>query len=62
MQDKWGRRWGMFLGALIIIIGTCIQGTANHLQQFSGGRFVLGFGVSLSASMASHTSQTSKID
>jgi len=49
VTDKWGRRWGMFLGALIIITGTCIQGTANHLPQFSGGRFVLGFGVSLSA-------------
>ncbi|EXF83083.1 hypothetical protein CFIO01_06255 [Colletotrichum fioriniae PJ7] len=46
VNDLLGRRWGMFTGALLIIIGTCIQATANHIPQFLGGRFVLGFGVS----------------
>ncbi|KXH59637.1 hypothetical protein CSAL01_04188 [Colletotrichum salicis] len=46
VNDLLGRRWGMFTGALLIIVGTCIQATANHIPQFLGGRFVLGFGVS----------------
>lgn len=36
----------MFTGALIIIIGTCVQATSTGRGQFLGGRFVLGFGVS----------------
>ncbi|GKT64250.1 lactose permease [Colletotrichum tofieldiae] len=48
--DTWGRRIGMFIGAAIIIVGTCIQATANGTSQFMGGRFLLGFGVSIAAS------------
>ncbi|KAG9498102.1 hypothetical protein J7337_010995 [Fusarium musae] len=44
--DRFGRRAGMFTGALIIIIGTCVQATAKAMPQFMGGRFLLGFGVS----------------
>ncbi|KAL0632722.1 hypothetical protein Q9L58_008390 [Maublancomyces gigas] len=49
VTDTWGRRWGMFAGAVFIIIGTCIQAPANTMAQFKGGRFVLGFGVAMSA-------------
>ncbi|KAF4847884.1 Lactose permease [Colletotrichum siamense] len=48
--DTWGRRIGMLIGASIIIIGTVIQATANGTGQFMGGRFLLGFGVSIAAS------------
>lgn len=48
--DKFGRKWGMFIGALIIIIGTCIQAPSKDLGQFMAGRFILGFGVAISAS------------
>ncbi|KAJ4326720.1 hypothetical protein N0V84_002836 [Fusarium piperis] len=44
--DYIGRRAGMFVGAVIIIVGTCIQATAKQMAQFMGGRFLLGFGVS----------------
>lgn len=50
--DTWGRRVGMFIGAFIIIIGTIIQGTSEGdtaQGQFMGGRFLLGFGVSIAA-------------
>ncbi len=40
----------MFIGALIIIIGTCIQAPAVDLAMFMVGRFILGFGVAISAS------------
>lgn len=38
-----------FSTGLMIILGTCIQATANNLDQFIAGRFVLGFGVSTSS-------------
>lgn len=47
--DTWGRRVGMFLGGAIVIIGTIIQGTSNTAGPFMGGRFLLGFGVSIAA-------------
>lgn len=48
--DTWGRRIGMLIGALCIILGTIIQGTSHGVGQFMGGRFLLGFGVSIAAS------------
>ncbi|TQN70319.1 Lactose permease [Colletotrichum shisoi] len=46
VNDLLGRRWGMFTGAVLIIVGTCVQATSNIVPQFLGGRFLLGFGVS----------------
>lgn len=37
---------GMFTGALTVIVGTCIQATAQGTGQLLAGRFILGFGVS----------------
>ncbi|KAG9944944.1 putative sugar transporter, partial [Aureobasidium melanogenum] len=51
--DTWGRRWGMFIGSLIIAVGTVISGTTfndGKVGQFMGGRFLLGFGVSIASS------------
>ena len=51
--DTWGRRWGMFIGAFIIILGTIISGTTKFnptVDQFMAGRFFLGFGVSIASS------------
>lgn len=50
--DQWGRRVGMFIGSIIIIIGTVVQGlTSTNASegQMMGGRFLLGFGVSIAA-------------
>ncbi|OAP60721.1 hypothetical protein AYL99_05723 [Fonsecaea erecta] len=50
--DQWGRRVGMFIGSVLIIVGTVIQGltSANASEgQMMGGRFVLGFGVTIAA-------------
>ncbi|KAF7555983.1 hypothetical protein G7Z17_g1682 [Cylindrodendrum hubeiense] len=48
--DGFGRRWGMLIGAVLIVIGTIIQGLSNGQSQFMGGRFLLGFGVPIAAS------------
>lgn len=50
--DTYGRRFGMWIGCLLIIVGTIIQGTAGPHQgvnQFMGGRFLLGFGVNVAS-------------
>lgn len=39
----------MIIGALLIIVGTIIQGTSTGVDAFMGGRFLLGFGVSIAA-------------
>ncbi|WYZ45806.1 hypothetical protein EsH8_IX_000031 [Colletotrichum jinshuiense] len=44
IADTYGRRPCIFIGCLVVLIGTAIQTSANTLGQFLGGRFVLGFG------------------
>ncbi|TVY16685.1 Lactose permease [Lachnellula arida] len=50
--DAYGRRFGMWLGCFLVILGTIIQGVAtqaNGTKQFMGGRFLLGFGVNIAS-------------
>ncbi|PSN69801.1 general substrate transporter [Corynespora cassiicola Philippines] len=47
--DFRGRKWGMFIGCLIIVLGTFVQATCTNLGGFMGGRFVLGFGVAITS-------------
>lgn len=51
LADGWGRRWCIFVGCLIVLIGTAVQTTASTLNQFIGGRFVLGFGASIATAV-----------
>ncbi len=52
--DKYGRRFGMFLGSFLIVIGTIIEATCKQgvLGQFMGGRFIIGLGVNISCTSA----------
>ena len=47
ITDHLGRRRGMVIGALVICLGSAIIASAKHQPQFVGGRFILGFGVSI---------------
>ncbi|KAF8323123.1 general substrate transporter [Clavulina sp. PMI_390] len=47
ITDRFGRRKGMVIGALIICLGSAVIASAKHQHQFVGGRFILGFGVSI---------------
>ncbi|KAH7124764.1 lactose permease [Dactylonectria macrodidyma] len=49
LADGFGRRWCIFVGCLIVVIGTAVQATANTLGHFIGGRFILGFGASIAS-------------
>lgn len=44
LTDTWGRKVGMAIGCVFIIIGTIVQGVSHHLPQFLAGRFLIGFG------------------
>jgi MFS family permease len=50
--DKFGRRMGMITGSALILIGAAIQTAAQTDAYLIGGRFVLGFGVSIGTSSA----------
>jgi MFS family permease len=47
--DFRGRKWGMFIGCCVIMVGACVQATCSNLAGFMGGRFVLGFGVAITS-------------
>ncbi|KAF5875858.1 putative mfs lactose protein [Botrytis fragariae] len=47
-----GRRWGMFLGAGVIIVGAIVQATSQNLAAFMIGRFMLGVGAAMGPSSA----------
>ncbi len=44
VADIFGRRVGIFIGVSIIIVGVIVQGTSRQLGQYLAGRFLLGFG------------------
>ncbi|KAK2806329.1 hypothetical protein FQN51_007371 [Onygenales sp. PD_10] len=48
-SDFKGRRVGMFVGSMIILVGAAVQATCINLAGFMIGRFVLGFGVAICA-------------
>jgi MFS family permease len=47
--DGYGRRVCIFVGCLLVLVGTAIQTSAHSMGQFIGGRFVLGFGASIAS-------------
>ena len=42
-----GRRVGMMINSIVIIVGAVIQASSHNLTTFMIGRFILGFGASL---------------
>ncbi|KAJ7650994.1 general substrate transporter [Roridomyces roridus] len=50
--ERWGRRGGMFIGGLFILIGSAVSTSAQTRGAFLGGRFVLGFGIAISTTAA----------
>ncbi|KAK7730374.1 hypothetical protein SLS53_009074 [Cytospora paraplurivora] len=47
ISDRWGRRIAMFIGGVVIIVGSIIACTANTIAQLTVGRFVLGAGIAI---------------
>ncbi|KZO91381.1 general substrate transporter [Calocera viscosa TUFC12733] len=47
IADRFGRRVGMFVGGVVIITGMALTASAPSINQLVGGRFVLGWGISI---------------
>ncbi|KAL5520467.1 hypothetical protein ACEPAG_9691 [Sanghuangporus baumii] len=45
--DRFGRRAGMFVGCLTIMLGSAIISATMHRPQFIAGRFILGMGIAI---------------
>ncbi|KAL9945764.1 hypothetical protein ACHAO5_004553 [Verticillium nonalfalfae] len=52
VADKYGRRMGITVGSLIMIIGAILQCESHNFGMFVGSRFVLGFGLSFATTSA----------
>ncbi|CEJ82447.1 Putative Hexose transport-related protein [[Torrubiella] hemipterigena] len=50
--DRFGRRAGMICGSVLIMVGAIVQTVARNDSYLLGGRFTLGFGVSIGTSSA----------
>ena len=50
--DAIGRRFGMFTGSALIVMGTIIEACAKNVGTFMAGRFFIGFGVTIAVTAA----------
>lgn len=47
ISDRLGRRWSMFIGACVIIVGSIIACSASTVAQLTVARFILGAGIAV---------------
>ncbi|KAI1252482.1 hypothetical protein MGN70_007060 [Eutypa lata] len=45
VNDKFGRRWSIFGGSVIMVIGALIQGLSINVGMYIAARLILGFGI-----------------
>jgi len=45
VNDKFGRRWSIFGGSVVMVIGAIIQGFSQHVAMYIIARMILGFGI-----------------
>ncbi|KAK2768149.1 hypothetical protein FQN54_000001 [Arachnomyces sp. PD_36] len=45
LNQKWGRRWSVMGGSLILCVGAIIQGFSQNVGMYIFARMVLGFGI-----------------
>jgi sugar porter (SP) family MFS transporter len=44
VADRWGRQWGLFLGAIVGLLGAVLQGAAQNIAMFVVSRLIIGSG------------------
>ncbi|KAI1455855.1 general substrate transporter [Annulohypoxylon moriforme] len=52
VADRFGRRWGITVGSIIMIVGAIIQCESTAFAMFVVSRFILGFGLSFATTSA----------
>lgn len=50
--DKLGRKFGIIIGSVIVLLGVGLQTGANSFDMFIAGRFVIGFGMAITLGAA----------
>jgi MFS family permease len=45
LSDKYGRKWGIAVTAILAIVGATIQGAAVHEAMFCIGRLIVGVSI-----------------
>ncbi|KAK1763043.1 putative mfs sugar transporter [Phialemonium atrogriseum] len=45
VNERLGRRWSIFLGSSIMMVGALIQGFSQHVGMYIVARMILGFGI-----------------
>ncbi|KAL0944580.1 MFS sugar transporter [Colletotrichum truncatum] len=45
VNDRFGRRWSIFGGSCIMVLGALIQGFSQHVGMYIVARMILGFGI-----------------
>ncbi|KAL4736073.1 major facilitator superfamily domain-containing protein [Aspergillus similis] len=47
ISDRYGRRWSILIGSIIMIAGVAIQTASNNIAAFITSRIIVGFGITL---------------
>ncbi|KAJ4168512.1 hypothetical protein NW754_010425 [Fusarium falciforme] len=50
--DRWGRKTGLGMGSVCIILGVVLQASAGRVAQLIAGRFIIGFATIINGSIA----------
>lgn len=50
--DNWGRKPGVIIGSVIVLLGVGLQAGAANYDMFLGSRFVIGFGMAITIGAA----------
>ncbi|KXH63569.1 hypothetical protein CSAL01_06214 [Colletotrichum salicis] len=50
--DRWGRKIGLAVGSICIILGVVLQASASRVPQLNVGRFIIGFASLVDGSIA----------
>nr|BAV32173.1 putative MFS sugar transporter [Sordaria araneosa] len=45
VNDRFGRRWSIFIGSNIMVVGAIVQGFSQHVAMYIVARMILGFGI-----------------
>ncbi|KAF2849538.1 hexose transporter-like protein [Plenodomus tracheiphilus IPT5] len=45
VNDTFGRRWAIFIGSWIMVVGSLVQALSVSASMYIGARFLLGFGI-----------------
>lgn len=59
-SDRWGRRWGMLIGSVVVVLAAILMAAGTNRGSFMAGRFFMGVGASIcSAAGASWVAESS---